>query len=318
VANPIAAYLAKAKTYLSPDYWKKTREVHGADGVYREINRIVFRRNVGQSERQRHVDLSEVTSDPIEALYLVGVSDPVVIPGIHVPMGSLRHQRLGVRIDDEVSNPFTRSVLEYRKGSQTTYRGSALEHFFRSWQPRNAGEFLGLGPDGLSSLLSMPMQSDLLPWEPSATAEELRVRREALELKRLAKFGEAPGGYHGHDYFGPVSESLGEYRFNKHCEVADLMAHESLQGHVIEVQVLAAGSSWALLVRDGRHRTAALAVLGLDEVPVYMPQRYPIIQRESVESWPGVTAGVFTVEQAVTVFDRFLEGEPPSGLTLPP
>ena len=313
MANPIAAYLAKAKTYLSPDYWKKTREVHGADGVSREISRIVLRRKAGQSERQPHVDLSEVTRDPIEALYLVGGSDPVVMPGIRVPIGSLRHQRLGVRIDDEVSNPFTRSVVEYRKGYQTTYQGSTMEHFYRSWQPSNAGEFLGLGPDGLSPLLSMPMQSDLLPWEPSATAEELRARREALELKRLAKFGEAPEGAHGHDYFGPVSDSLGEYRFNKHCGVADMMAKESLQDHVIEVQVVAAGASWALLVRDGRHRTAALAVLGLEEVPVYMPQRYPIIRRESVESWPGVTAGVFTVDQALTVLDRFLEGAPPPG-----
>lgn len=316
MVNPIAAYLAKTKTYLLPDYWNKTRDVHGAGGVYREINRIVFRRKARQLKRQRHVDLSNVTSDPIEAFYLVGGSVPVVMPGIRVPLSSLRHQRLGVRIDDEVSNPFTRSVLEYRKGDQTTYRGSTLEHFYRSWQPRNAGEFLGLGPDGLSPLLSMPMQTDLLPWEPSATAEELRARREALELKRLAKFGEAPEGAHGHDYFGPVSDSLGEYRYNKHCGVADMMAHESLQDHVIEVQVLVAGSSWALLVRDGRHRTAALAVLGLEEVPVYMPRWYPIIRRESVESWPGVTAGVFTVDQALAVFDRFLEGMAPPGLTV--
>ncbi|HVR78123.1 MAG TPA: hypothetical protein VMS99_06975 [Acidimicrobiia bacterium] len=137
--------------------------------------------------------------------------------------------------------------------------------------------------------------------------EELFLERDAYELDRLAKFGPAPGGTHGYDYFGPTSEALGKYRFKKHCRVAASIAENgySPSDHIIDVQLMAGEGSWALLVRDGKHRTIGMAALGVDSIVVWI---YPVIRRSDVESWPGVTSGLHQIDEALEVFDRFIEG----------
>jgi len=85
------------------------------------------------------------------------------------------------------------------------------------------------------------------------------------------------------------------------------------QGGYVEVQILAAGDSWAALVSDGKHRTTALGAVGAKDLLVSIPSRYPVVRREDVASWPAVCSGLYTVEQALEVFDRFLAGAPPNG-----
>ncbi|HSK07875.1 MAG TPA: hypothetical protein VK990_10170 [Acidimicrobiia bacterium] len=305
------AYLRKLRTYLAPRYWKLVVSVHGARGVPREIVRIFTptRKTVSPAAATEHIDFSDRTTDPERAMVLAAERGPDVTAMVRVPMSSLRRSHLGVAIADPGANPFTRAVADYLSGKCTVYVDSVLPRFYDDWRPTTLAEFVGLDVDQ-DSPLSRPLVVGVLPWEPARAMDELFHERDAYELDRLAKFGPAPEGTHGYDYFGPTSHALGEYRFNKHCRVAASIAEDGYDpsDHIIEVQLMAGEGAWALLVRDGKHRTIAMAALGVDSVRVSLPRVYPVIRRSEVETWPGVVSGLYQVEEALRVFDRFVEG----------
>lgn len=291
--------------------------IKGARGVVAEIARIVTpnRKTDRLGPSGSHIDLSGIAADPDKAIDLARDHGPETIPMLEVPLSTLRRNHLGISIDDHELNPFTRSVDAYLSGAHTEYPGSDLQHFFAAWQPRTLAEFAGVGIDDLRSPLARPLMTGDMPWDRYRSIVELRKERDVYELERRAKFGKAPAGRHGYDYFGPTSDALGEYRFNKHARVARTIAEEGFEaeGHLIDVQLLAGEGSWALLVRDGKHRTTALASLHVPHVFVAMPPTYPVIRRAEVESWPGVSDGLYNVEEALQVFDRHVAGRPPAG-----
>ena len=85
------------------------------------------------------------------------------------------------------------------------------------------------------------------------------------------------------------------------------------QGGYVEVQILAAGDSWAGLVSDGKHRTKAFGAVGAKGLLVSLPSHYPVVRREDVASWPAVCSGLYTAEEAREGFERPLGGAPPNG-----
>jgi hypothetical protein len=249
------------------------------------------------------------------------------IPLLRVPVGALRAERLGSGIEDAEINPFTRTVADFLSATCVTYEGSALQRFYASWQPTTLDEFLGVATDPHSKLRGR-LVADVLPWERPAQPDELDARREAEERTWLLKFGEAPGGPHGSSYFGPTSDALGAYRFGKHTRVAASMAKDAARkdtldedwwdparGGYVEVQILVGDGRWAGIVREGKHRTTALAALDIPSLIASIPPHYPVLRREEARSWPGVRQGLYTLDEALGVFDRFLSGEAPDAFS---
>jgi hypothetical protein len=309
-----------AKRALSPRFWKRALEVHGLSGVIRAGLRSL-RPHGDDTEDTPYLDLTAVSDDPIETLYK-GI-EAGATPVISIPISSLRVESLGLRLDDLDNNPYTRTVAEYISGEHTTYSGSALERHLTSWQPKSLAEFLGLDPDHSSELLRSPLQAEILPWEVAVTYEDLVARRERAERSLALKFGPRSGG-HGATTHGPVSEELGRYRFDKHRQVAESMGRDAglkdrsdptwwdpSRGGYVEAQLLVDESVAVGVVREGKHRTAALAALGVERMVVALPARYPMVHRSEAASWPGVRSEVFTLEQALGVFDRFFAGVAP-------
>jgi hypothetical protein len=70
------------------------------------------------------------------------------------------------------------------------------------------------------------------------------------------------------------------------------------------------------LVWTGKHRIAVLAALGFEYVPLRISfVRAPRLTEAAY--WPHVRNGLFTREQATTLFDRIFEGLPPPN-AIPP
>jgi hypothetical protein len=307
---------------FSVEYWRRAVAAYGVDGVARAIGRS-FRSRVAPIQTEpMALDLSEVTDDPMEALHLGFESGSV--PVLEVPVSALRAERLGVRLDDPGANPFTRAVAGYLSGACPVYEGSAMQRFYQSWQPGTLEDFLGVGT-GLGSNLRQTLLVDVLPWERPVGQDELAARRQAEERTWLLKFGPAPGAGHGSSYFGPTSDALGAYRFGKHTKVAASIAQDATakgtaskdwwdpsRGGYIEVQLLVGDDRWAGIIREGKHRSTALAALEIPSLIVSVPRSYPVIRREEAGSWPGVRQGFYTLDEALRVFDRFLAGEPPA------
>ena len=319
----VRARLRGMKIYVALGYWKLVLAAYGPSGIPREILRILLHPQDRTLEpatskedvrgERTYVDLSSRTDFPHEAIRIAAGLGPDIVPMIRVPMSSLRRNHLGVAIDDRSSNPFTRAVADYLSGEHADYRESAVHLFYETWQPRTLAEFLGLSVDKNSALAS-PLITSALPWE-SGGIGELVKQRALHELDLWVKFGPPPGPGHGYDHCGPISDSFGEYRFRKHCDVARSIAIDGFMAtdHIIDVQLLAGEGSWALIVRDGKHRTTALATLDVESIVVCLPHDYPVIRREHVASWPGVVGGIYTANEALNVFDRFVKGAPPEG-----
>lgn len=309
------AYARKLATYLSPDYWWQVARLHGAAGVGSEIKRILTpdQKTPLPTPGADFVDFTDLTDDPREAIRSARDRGSVT-PMLDVTVATLRRNHLGIAVDDLQSNPFTRAVADYLSGARVEYETSVLQSYYDSWKPKTLAEFVGVEADPASPLSRQLVVGDM-PWDDLRTIDDLLHERDVYELERWTKFGRAPNGRHGYDYYGPTSDQLGRYRFKKHCRVAKDIAANGFESdlHVIDVQLMDGGDRWALVVRDGKHRTAALAALGVERVRVTLPWAYPIISRAEVASWAGVAGGLYTTEQALTVFDRFVAGLPPRG-----
>jgi hypothetical protein len=307
----------------SVEYWRRAVAAYGIEGLGRAVRRSVRSKLRPVPSGPSFIQLGDHTDDPIEARYLG--FEAGAIPVLRVPVTALRAERLGIVVDDTEVNPFTKAVADFISGTCVAYEGSALQDFYATWQPARLDQFLGIETEQRSNL-RQPLVIDVLPWERSAGPDELAARRAAEERTWLLKFGESPNGSHGSSYFGPTSDALGAYRFGKHTKVATSIANDATtkdtsdeawwdpaRGGYVEIQAMVDGGRWAGIIREGKHRTTALAALGIPHLLVSVPPHYPVIRREEARSWPGVRQGLYTLDEAQGVFDRFLTGQAPAG-----
>jgi len=249
------------------------------------------------------LDVRHVATDPIEAVYRAGSSHSSMKNKwvvMNVPMDRTRRFPMGFGIDGQYSDPFAQTVRDYVDGSHVSYEGSALEKYYRSWQPQNIAELLGLNPDKSNeALLKTPAFGVVYPWDFESPAQ--RVEKNAQWFS-----------------CGPVGKDNGSAEYDRYIKMADSIMSSGYHRNTdfldmdIGAQVLASGSEWRILIHDGNHRFSALQGLGWTNIPVCL-RRWPmIIRREDVLSWPNVVNSLFDVNSAMKIFDQFFNARQPS------
>lgn len=68
-------------------------------------------------------------------------------------------------------------------------------------------------------------------------------------------------------------------------------------------------NDWCVSVMPGQHRAVVAAVAGLDVLPLEV---HSIIRRSDAPYWPQVQRGAYTVDEALNVFNRIMNGRLPS------
>ena len=257
-------------------------------------------------------------ADPVEAVYRAGFGTAV----ISVPLQSIRWSRIGLRLDDD-RNPFVALVRAHLSGAGTGYPGSALQRHYDDWRPATTGDALGLARSDASPGLDHPAASLALPWAPQAgtldPSERLRLA-DIWNRRESAATGTVLGIDQGHKHFGPVSEELGQLEYKRYTQLADSMATRGflpyMNGEYVGVQILTTGEEWvAVVTGPGLHRAVVAAALGVDPLVVAVYKLPAIVHRAEALSWPGVRSGLFSAADARAVFDRFVDGRPPMGLS---
>jgi hypothetical protein len=222
-------------------------------------------------------------------------------------------------------HPYVRTLLDYEAGC-VDYAQSYLKAYWRAWQPPTLAEFYGLRSDECHHLLrATPPMHDVMPWSAQRSIGYMENREWLNDAGYRALDAE---GCPPASSCGPKPDWYGEARFEhliglyQRIKVDGYRDHARpalpyFQQHAVG-QLLLTGDQCRVVLLNGQHRAAILAALGYRRLPVIVhaqSHRGPtVVRREEAHLWPLVRRHVFSVEQALAIFDAVFHGEPPAAL----
>lgn len=211
-------------------------------------------------------------------------------------------------------HPLVLAAKAYVDEHSMKYEGSPLQAYYKEVCPATLAEVLDIPPNDLPWLLRRvsPLWADL-PWR---NAPGFHVRRRRVKtMRRDARQYGVSIKVTGSNYVGPVDPELGKLEWQRVCRLVSSIRERGYQPPAsikpIGGAVLVSGDKRVMVVKGGQHRAAALAALGYDTIPVMVRRDAGVVHRDSVGTWPAVTKGVLSEQQALAVFDRVFEGTPP-------
>jgi hypothetical protein len=276
------------------------------------MRRVASRLGYG---RPGPLDMRGVVSDPIEALRQADGRRPVLLD---VPLARCRS--LGVVAFPPTitsGHPYVLTAREYLAGNLHGYGGSPLQAYYEHVQPRTAAELLDV-PDAshTSSLRHVDALHADFPWLTSPGPHVKAGRFKSMEAD-AREAGVELRGEDGWNPIGPISPAKARWEIDRTIRVVESIKRDGywevpLNKHIAGY-LLWAGDRYAVMIWGGEHRVDALAALGYDHVPLlFAPHR--VAYRNAVRDWPGVASGAFTLEQALHIFDRVIDGRQPNGI----
>ncbi|WP_018526612.1 hypothetical protein [Alkalispirochaeta alkalica] len=192
-------------------------------------------------------------------------------------------------------NPYRKTAEEIISGCRH-YRDSSLARFYTSFCPSSAAEYLGLNRGDL--LLSLPPAASLPPWSLLAPHEAMQRRIEQNRKEEREHPGCAPSSGEspellGLNRFGPVSGTKGSFEFSRIQRLVSSIQSEGYcrdRGKDIKVIALTWKSEIRYVVQGGLHRSAVLAALGVQEIPVIL-KISGLIDLSLLQTSPAVKSG---------------------------
>jgi len=268
--------------------------------------------------RAATADFSQCLLHPSEAYYASN-GRPVVFG---VPLSRMRGMgSCAYPCSKSSFHPYVLSLLSHHTKDSDGYAGSALELFYKAFTPSNVSEYLGFNPKKGDNCAYLSPYKAVLPWEAvTPDQRELSVVQSVYKDQRSRR-PRAKLQLNDWHLFGPMSQEAGVSAWLRLVEVYESIKRKGYQRSSridgdIRGQVLLddrALETWCFWVwGGGQHRAGALGALGIEFAPVtFLQNRVAIIRRSEAEFWPQVIGGQFTLESAVSVFDRIIEGRQP-------
>jgi len=209
-------------------------------------------------------------ADLIEAAHWI---EPTILR-MEVPVGMLRMQG-GFSYGER--HPFVQALA---KGADS------LRAFYERCQPKDISEYYGLPSSGRAG-------EDLPPWELPWYQRK----------SRLPPPGEADlGAEHGVSFYGPASPEKIAVEMKRLRASVESIRNRSYDPDTygdIEGYVMRSRNDACFFVRGGKHRTAALAFLGRETIPVCFRGTLPRVVDESQAAWwPLVRSGNMDLDLA--------------------
>lgn len=230
---------------------------------------------------------------------------------IDIPVNRCRSYLLGYLPQE---HPFCKTLKQYNTQPHT-FENSNLSKYYETFKPKTMADVLKIKSKKLEEY---PAMATIMPW--SYSNPEQRIARfciEGRDSKLLSregyKHGLDPVDNFGCQFFGPISNDHGELEFNRLISVNNDIIKEgyapSQHGH-LHGEFLIDGADWVWIAIGGKHRFSVLSALDFDTIPVARRARWAalFVRRSEVAHWPNVRNGLFSVEEALSVFDRIMKG----------
>lgn len=217
--------------------------------------------------------------------------------------------------DPKRDNPFVLTCVEIIKGISGDYSSSSLYRFYSTFQPSTIAEYLDCAVT--HPALSGHVYGSAFPWdvvEPGPLKARIMVSTVTFENELHGSAGRGEGAVK----CGPVSMQKGEMEFLRLRRLIESIKERGYQrsdtydGDICG-QIFYDGVDYRVYIQCGHHRSAVLAALGYETIPVRIPgNTQEIVDRRKVDTWFNVRNGVFSREEALKVFDRIFAAEQPS------
>ncbi len=218
---------------------------------------------------------------------------------------------MGLPCTPDSCHPLVAAASAYHDGTHTRFENSALDLYYRLVRPGSVAEALDIRakPAQWRMRWLSPLFADV-PWRRPPGIHVWRRKWKSLR-KDVGQYGVRVGAAVS-NYFGPSADDVARLEWQRICELVDSISSRGYQpkGPVGGV-LLCHGGEKAVMVKGGQHRVAVLAALGYSQVTVAISREKDLVKRSEARDWPAVRHKAMSREQALQVFDRVLEGQPP-------
>ena len=188
-----------------------------------------------------------------------------------------------------------------------------LQHFYSDYRPKTVADFLHLNSNqaALSSSQSQYFSSlpenEIKPWSPMTLQENylrrINTMKHEFSKHKLGRYANSDG----FKTFGPASEKLILNEYHRLTTTFDsLRIHGFIEKYGYPTaNLFVSGNNYMITPKHGWHRTAAMIALGYKEIPFLLRlDKDSIVRREEVKNWHHVKSGLYTEEQALSIFDK--------------
>jgi hypothetical protein len=230
---------------------------------------------------------------------------------IDIPLARCRSYLLGYLPQE---HPFSATLKQYN-AQKHGYQDSVLAKYYNEYQPKTIADVLKISSPKLQQY---PAMATVMPW--SYATPEQRMKRFCVEgsmsrllAKEACQNGLNPAENFGCQFFGPLSPDHGELEFKRLTSVNEHIVKDgympSKHGH-LHGEFLINGDNWVWVAIGGKHRFSVLSALDVDIIPVAKLSRWStlFVRRLEVDYWPNVRNGLFSREEALSIFDRLMQG----------
>ena len=206
-----------------------------------------------------------------------------------------------------------RAACLIREGRRSTAE-QRLANYYQEGFPLSAADVLGLHRGHAAA--NYPPLAAVLPWFGMTPGDYLVAMETGIRGYALQNNHADWGVTDGHTQFGPASR-------RKICHevvrLEDLLAsvqqsgisedYPPVLGCLLTDDRGEGGQPWVFDVRDGLHRCAVYAALGYETVEMKLVANLgPEVRRSQSAEWAQVRSGLFTEDEALTLFDRYVDG----------
>lgn len=256
-----------------------------------------------KSRSNNLINIDDANSvDPRYLSYLINTS-PVVIIGD--PSKGRGNPLFSYGPDSH--HPFTFAAkVAKNKPEQERYNiiYSILEKYYELVAPATAGDLAGVSKT--SSLFNYPSSAFIMPWD-KFTPEEQQERLKKFTIRENAPYDTDANIKHGWTWVGPCHnkkctiEATRLTKLLKSVLTDGYQRHDGGDGDIRAIILINEANDWVWLSTGGQHRASVLSALEHDSFPIRV---HNAIRREEAQHWPNVVNGLYSLEDALKVFDN--------------
>ncbi|TYT75805.1 hypothetical protein [Desulfobotulus mexicanus] len=260
------------------------------------------------------LDLRNIINHPLDAFYQAGRHSVL----INIPIEKIR--TLGANAfpcHAGTYHPYIRTLQEWEAGKITSAKGSSLQRFYKNWQPKNAAQFLGLDETTCHKILrESPPSAAVLPWDFRSMQRQKEDIQHGIINDYLPHATKTIVKDFNWQFWGPKNPLDLEVELSRLTKLIISIKKNGYQRtHRLDGDIsgtfLCSSKDWIFYhAGSGQHRIAALSTLGWTSIPVRLFQSPPyLVIREHANHWHHVRSGLFSLKEALAVFDRVMAGE---------